>query len=125
MGLGGSGSKESACNGGDMRLIPGSKRSLEKGMVNHSSILAWTTPRTALWVTVHEADREMQMELDTKNWMHWVSYKHTIRENNLQKKKVYIYTFMYKRIIMLHTWNEHDIVNQLYSNLKHFFFFKH
>ena len=33
--------KESACSAGDLGLIPGLGRSLEKGMANHSSILAW------------------------------------------------------------------------------------
>ena len=36
---GGSDGKESDCNAGDLGLIPGSGRSLEKGMVTHSSIL--------------------------------------------------------------------------------------
>ena len=31
---------------GDVDLIPGSGRSLEKGMVTHSSILAWEIPWT-------------------------------------------------------------------------------
>ena len=38
---GGSDGKESACNEGDLGLIPGSGRSLEKGMATYSSILAW------------------------------------------------------------------------------------
>ena len=38
---GGSDSKESACNSGDLGSIPGSGRSPEKEMVTHSSILAW------------------------------------------------------------------------------------
>ena len=38
---GGSVSKESACNAGDVGLIPGSERYLEKGMATHSGILAW------------------------------------------------------------------------------------
>ena len=37
--LGGSDSKESACNVGDLGSIPGLGRSLEKGMATHSSIL--------------------------------------------------------------------------------------
>jgi len=44
--LGGSDSKESACNGGDLSLIPGLGRPLEKGMATHSSILAWRIPWT-------------------------------------------------------------------------------
>ena len=39
-------SKESACNAGDLSLIPGWERSLEKGMATHSSILAWRIPWT-------------------------------------------------------------------------------
>ena len=38
---GGSDSKESACNAGDLGLIPGLGRSPEGGHGNHSSILAW------------------------------------------------------------------------------------
>ena len=37
----GSDGKESACNVEDLDLIPGSERSLEKGLATHSSILAW------------------------------------------------------------------------------------
>ena len=43
---GGSVDKESACNAGDLGLIPGLGRSLEKGMATHSSILAWKIPWT-------------------------------------------------------------------------------
>ena len=38
--------KESACNSGDVGLIPGSGRSLEKEMATYSTILAWETPWT-------------------------------------------------------------------------------
>ena len=37
---------ESACNAGDLDLIPGSEDPLEKGMATHSSILAWRIPWT-------------------------------------------------------------------------------
>ena len=37
---GGSDSKESACNVGDLGLIPGVEDPLEEGMATHSSILA-------------------------------------------------------------------------------------
>ena len=37
-------SKESACNVGDLGLIPGLGRSLEKEMATHFSILAWRIP---------------------------------------------------------------------------------
>ena len=44
---GGSDSKESACNEGDLGLIPGWERSPgEKEMATHSSILAWRIPWT-------------------------------------------------------------------------------
>ena len=38
---GGSDGKESACNAGDLGLIPGSEDPLEMGMATHSSTLAW------------------------------------------------------------------------------------
>ena len=38
--------KESACNAGDLGLIPGSGRSPGEGMATHSSILAWRIPWT-------------------------------------------------------------------------------
>ena len=52
---GGSDSKESACNEGDLDSIPGLGRSLEEGMATHSSILAWRIPmdRGAWWATIH------------------------------------------------------------------------
>ena len=43
----GSAGKESACNAGDLGLIPGLGRAPEKGKATHSSILAWRIPRTA------------------------------------------------------------------------------
>jgi len=43
---GGSAGKESARNAGDLDLIPGLGRSLEKGKATHSSILAWRIPWT-------------------------------------------------------------------------------
>ena len=42
--LGGSVGRESACNARDPGLIPVSRRSLEKEMATHSSILAWRIP---------------------------------------------------------------------------------
>ena len=41
---GGSEDKEPACNVGDLGLVPGLGRSLEKGKATHSSILAWRIP---------------------------------------------------------------------------------
>ena len=43
---GGSGGKESACSAGNLSLIPGLGRSLEKEVATHSSILAWRIPQT-------------------------------------------------------------------------------
>jgi len=47
--------KESACSGGDLGLIPGLGRSLEKEMATHSSILAWKNlmDRGAWWAAIH------------------------------------------------------------------------
>ena len=41
---GGSDGKVSACNAGDLGLIPGLGRPLEKEMAPHSSTLAWKIP---------------------------------------------------------------------------------
>ena len=49
--------KESACNAGDL----GQEEPLEKGMVTHSSILAWKIPWT------EEPDGPQSMELQ-KSW---------------------------------------------------------
>jgi hypothetical protein len=43
---GGSEGKKSACSVGDLGLIPGLRRSLEKGMATHSSNFAWKIPWT-------------------------------------------------------------------------------
>ena len=43
---GDSDSQESACNAGDLGLIPGLEDALEKEMATHSSILAWKIPWT-------------------------------------------------------------------------------
>ena len=53
--------KESACNAGDLGLIPGREDPLEKETATHSSILAWRIPWT------EEPDRLQSMgsqELD-------------------------------------------------------------
>ena len=52
---GGSDSKESICNVGDLSLIPGWEDPLEEGMATHSSILIWRIPmdKGASWATVH------------------------------------------------------------------------
>ena len=48
---GSSAGKVSAGNMGDLGLIPGLGRSLEKGMATHSCILAWRIPWTVHGVT--------------------------------------------------------------------------
>ena len=53
----GSAGKESACNARDLGLIHGLRRSLEKGKVTHSNILAWKIP----WMV--EPGRLQSMEL--------------------------------------------------------------
>ena len=56
---GGSGSKESACDSGDLGSIPGLVSPLEEGMATHSSILAWTIllDRGAWQAIVHGASK--------------------------------------------------------------------
>jgi len=55
---GGLDGKESACNAGDLGLIPGLGRCAGEGngMATHSSLLAWRIPtdRGAWWAAVHE-----------------------------------------------------------------------
>ena len=43
---GGSVGKESACNAGDLGLMPGLEDTLEKEKATHSNILTWRIPRT-------------------------------------------------------------------------------
>ena len=52
---GGSDSKESACNVGELGLIPGLRNPLEEVMATNSSILAWRIPmdREAWQATIH------------------------------------------------------------------------
>ena len=58
---GGSDGKESACNTGDLGLLPVWEDTLEKGMPTHSSILAWRIPWTEEMAGYSPWDRE---ELD-------------------------------------------------------------
>ena len=53
--LGGSDSKESTCNVGDLGLIPGWEDDLKEDMAIHSSILVWRIPmhRGTWWAAVH------------------------------------------------------------------------
>ena len=43
---GSSDGKEFACNAGNLGLISGQEDPLEKGIANHSGILAWRIPQT-------------------------------------------------------------------------------
>ena len=63
---GGPDSKDCTYNAGDLGLIPGSGRPLEKGMSTYYSILAWEIPRT------EEPGRLQPMgckELDMTEWL--------------------------------------------------------
>ena len=65
---GGSVGRESACNVGDLGLIPGLDDPLEEGMATHSSILAWRIPmdRGAWWAAVHGVTKSW-------TWTEWLS----------------------------------------------------
>ena len=79
---GGSDSKESSCNVGDLDSIPGLKRVLWRGeRPTHSSILAWRIPmdRGAWWATVYGSQRV---------WHNWAT-KHSIANIHIHTK---IYT---------------------------------
>ena len=58
---GGSDSKESVCNVGNLGSIPGLGRSLKEGMATHSSTLAWRIPmnRGAWWATGHGVSKSL------------------------------------------------------------------
>ena len=65
--------KESACNAGDLGLIPGLEDPLEKGMVTHSSILAWRIP----WTEETGGLQSMgSQESDTTEDFHYGSPRH-------------------------------------------------
>ena len=66
---GGSDSKESACNAGDLCLIPGSGRSPEKGMATHSSILG------------------LENSMDRGAWRDW-SRVHRVTKSQTQSERV-------------------------------------
>ena len=73
--------KESTCNVGDLGLISELGRSLEKGKVNHSSILAWKIP----WMEEFGGLQFMgRKKLDTTEWLTKQTNKQTKKKN--QKK---------------------------------------
>ena len=55
--------KEYACIAGEPGSIPGSGRSLEKGMATHSSTLAWRIPWAGVWQALVNAVAKSQMRL--------------------------------------------------------------
>ena len=62
--------KNPSANGGDVRdagLIPGSGRSLEKGMTTHSSILAWRIP----WIEEPGRHQSLGLKRIGHEWSHW------------------------------------------------------
>ena len=59
---GGSDTKESACNAGDPGSIPDSEDPLEKGIITHSSILAWSRRVGHNWVTNSQRRRQENTE---------------------------------------------------------------
>ena len=67
---GGSDSKESACNAGDQVQSLGQEDPLEKGMVTHSSILAWRIP----WI---EEPGELQTIGSQRVRHDWATNTHT------------------------------------------------
>jgi len=70
---GGSDSKESTCNVGDLGLIPGLEDPLEKGMATHSRTLAWRIPmdREAWWTAVHGVTKSRkQLSNQAHQWYH-------------------------------------------------------
>ena len=69
---GGSDSKESACNVGELGLIPGLERSPGDGMATHSSILAWRIPidRGAWRAIVHGITKNQDMTVRLSKTQH-------------------------------------------------------
>ena len=67
--LSGSDGKASACNAGDLGLIPGSGRSPGKEMVTHSITLAWKIPW--FWGALVGYNPWDRKESDTTEQLHW------------------------------------------------------
>ena len=68
---GGSDDKESACNTGDMGLMPGLGRSPREGNGNHSSILSWRIPWT------EEPGRLQSVGSQRVDTTDWLTHMHT------------------------------------------------
>ena len=69
---GGSDGKERACCAEDLSAIPGSERSLEKGMATHFSILAWRVHSPIVY-GVTEPDTTERLTL----WQDWARVRNT------------------------------------------------
>ena len=71
---GGSEGKVSACNAGDLGLIPDWEDPLEKEIAIHSSTLAWKNPmdREAWWATVHGVTKS-RTRLSNFTSLHFIS----------------------------------------------------
>ena len=70
---GGSDSKESACNMGDLSSIPGFEMSLEEVMATHSSILAWRILMDrGTWLATTHKFIKSQTRLSNKAHRKWI-----------------------------------------------------
>ena len=78
----GSVSKESAYNVGDLVLIPGWGRSLEKGMAIHSSILAWRIP----WTEEPGGQQSMGLQRVEHDWVTSTSFITKVVSGKFQKR---------------------------------------
>ena len=96
---GGSDGKVSASNAGDLGSIPGSGRSLEKGMATHSSALAWKIP----WTEEPGALQSMGLQRVRHDWVtntyilysigNYIQYP-VINHNGKKYEKDYIYMYV-------------------------------
>ena len=69
--------KESACNAGDLGLIPGSERSPGGGHGNPLQYSCWENPMDsgAWWATVHEVAESDMTEVTEHACMHEILWK--------------------------------------------------
>ena len=81
---GGSDGKESACNVGDLGLIPGSGRSPGKEMATHSSIPAWKIP----WTEEPGGLQSMGLQRvghdwETSTWIHYANLNKAVTKQQI------------------------------------------
>ena len=79
----GSESKASACNAGDLALIPGSGRSLEKEMATRSSILAWKIP----WMVKPGRLQSRGLQRVGHNWVTSLSFHFQLLHQKFLQQK--------------------------------------